>query len=152
MRIGEWSVDPATHRIARDGQTVTLEARTMRLLVCLAEHSRTLRALSVTGSFAVNFLAAGGEGLARRFSTLDAGRFSGVRYANDHPLHAPVLDDAAAWARCRVHRRVEAGDHAIVIGEVAAVDVIDPPALLYVNRGYVRWRSESCSAELAGSA
>ena len=39
MRIGEWSVDPATHRIARDGQTVTLEARTMRLLLCLAERA-----------------------------------------------------------------------------------------------------------------
>jgi TolB-like protein/DNA-binding winged helix-turn-helix (wHTH) protein len=39
MRIGEWSVDPATHQIERDGQTVTLEARTMRLLVCLAERA-----------------------------------------------------------------------------------------------------------------
>jgi transcriptional activator of cad operon len=38
LRIGDWSVDPATNQIAREGQTVRLEARTMRLLLCLAEH------------------------------------------------------------------------------------------------------------------
>lgn len=39
LRIGDWSVDPATNQIARDGQTVRLEARTLRLLLCLAEHA-----------------------------------------------------------------------------------------------------------------
>lgn len=39
LRIGAWSVDPATNQIAREGQTVKLEARTMRLLLCLAEHA-----------------------------------------------------------------------------------------------------------------
>jgi TolB-like protein/DNA-binding winged helix-turn-helix (wHTH) protein len=37
MRIGAWSVEPLTHQIERDGQSVKLEARTMRLLECLAE-------------------------------------------------------------------------------------------------------------------
>src|SRR5690242_8068236 len=39
MRIGAWSVDPATYQIACNGQTVKLEARTMRLLLCLAERA-----------------------------------------------------------------------------------------------------------------
>jgi DNA-binding winged helix-turn-helix (wHTH) protein len=39
LRIGAWSVDPATNQIAREGELVRLEARTMRLLLCLAERA-----------------------------------------------------------------------------------------------------------------
>jgi TolB-like protein/DNA-binding winged helix-turn-helix (wHTH) protein/Flp pilus assembly protein TadD len=37
FRLGQWRVDPALDEISRDGQTVKLEPRTMRVLVCLAE-------------------------------------------------------------------------------------------------------------------
>jgi TolB-like protein/DNA-binding winged helix-turn-helix (wHTH) protein len=37
LRIGDWSVDPAADQISRGTETVRLEARTMRLLLCLAE-------------------------------------------------------------------------------------------------------------------
>jgi transcriptional activator of cad operon len=36
LRIGAWCVDPMLGQIARDGQTLRLEPRTMRLLQCLA--------------------------------------------------------------------------------------------------------------------
>lgn len=39
MIIGDWSVNPATGEISRGGQTVRLEARTMRLLAYLADHA-----------------------------------------------------------------------------------------------------------------
>jgi TolB-like protein/Flp pilus assembly protein TadD len=39
LRIGGWRVDPALDEISRDGTSVKLEPRTMRLLVCLAEHA-----------------------------------------------------------------------------------------------------------------
>ena len=39
LRIGAWRVDPALDEISRDGTSVKLEPRTMRLLVCLAEHA-----------------------------------------------------------------------------------------------------------------
>jgi transcriptional activator of cad operon len=39
LRIGAWYVNPASGQISRDGETVRLEARTMRLLQCLAEHA-----------------------------------------------------------------------------------------------------------------
>src|SRR5215472_10140084 len=35
--MGPWRVDPASDEISRDGTTVKLEPRTMRVLVCLAE-------------------------------------------------------------------------------------------------------------------
>lgn len=39
LRIGAWYVNPTSGQISRDGETVRLEARTMRLLLCLAEHA-----------------------------------------------------------------------------------------------------------------
>ncbi|MGA7342341.1 MAG: winged helix-turn-helix domain-containing protein [Terracidiphilus sp.] len=39
LRIGSWRVNPASGQISRDGETARLEMRTMRLLVCLAEHA-----------------------------------------------------------------------------------------------------------------
>ncbi|MFZ0274450.1 MAG: winged helix-turn-helix domain-containing protein [Acidobacteriaceae bacterium] len=39
LRIGAWRVNPTRGEIARDGETARLEARTMRLLLCLAEHA-----------------------------------------------------------------------------------------------------------------
>lgn len=39
LRVGEWRVDPTFGQISREGSTTRLEARTMRLLVYLAEHA-----------------------------------------------------------------------------------------------------------------
>src|SRR5579863_2580208 len=39
IRIGAWRVDPALDEISRDGTTVKLEPRAMRVLLCLAEHA-----------------------------------------------------------------------------------------------------------------
>ena len=39
LLIGEWHVDPASGTIARNGHTSRLDVRSMRLLMCLAEHA-----------------------------------------------------------------------------------------------------------------
>jgi TolB-like protein/DNA-binding winged helix-turn-helix (wHTH) protein len=39
LRIGAWCVNPASAQISRDGETARVEVRTMRLLLCLAEHA-----------------------------------------------------------------------------------------------------------------
>lgn len=38
LNIGEWRVDPALGQLSRNGETVRLEARTLRLLLYLASH------------------------------------------------------------------------------------------------------------------
>jgi len=38
FRIGGWCVNPTSGQISRDGETAQLEVRTLRLLLCLAEH------------------------------------------------------------------------------------------------------------------
>lgn len=37
LRIGDWRVNPSSCELSRSGETARLEARTMRLLLCLAE-------------------------------------------------------------------------------------------------------------------
>jgi transcriptional activator of cad operon len=39
LRIGEWTVNPAAGQMSRGEETIRVEARTMRLLLCLAEHA-----------------------------------------------------------------------------------------------------------------
>jgi transcriptional activator of cad operon len=39
LRIGDWSVNPALGQISRGDDTIRVEARTMRLLLCLAGHA-----------------------------------------------------------------------------------------------------------------
>ncbi len=39
VRIGAWRINPKSGQISRDGETARVEVRTMRLLVCLAEHA-----------------------------------------------------------------------------------------------------------------
>ena len=39
LRIGAWRVDPLSSQISRDGESIRLETRTMRLLMCLADHA-----------------------------------------------------------------------------------------------------------------
>jgi transcriptional activator of cad operon len=39
LRIGDWSVDPATGQMSRGKESIRVEARTLRLLLCLAENA-----------------------------------------------------------------------------------------------------------------
>src|ERR1700685_2296789 len=39
LRLGDWRVSAASGQISREGETVRVEARTLRLLLCLAEHA-----------------------------------------------------------------------------------------------------------------
>jgi transcriptional activator of cad operon len=39
LRIGAWCVNPASSQISRNGEMARVEVRTMRLLLCLAEHA-----------------------------------------------------------------------------------------------------------------
>jgi TolB-like protein/DNA-binding winged helix-turn-helix (wHTH) protein len=46
LRIGAWCVDPKAGRISRDGEVQAVEARTMRLLTCLAERPGETRSIN----------------------------------------------------------------------------------------------------------
>jgi flavin reductase (DIM6/NTAB) family NADH-FMN oxidoreductase RutF len=97
-----------------------------------------MAAVTATGAFAVNFLAAGGGAIARDFATARPDKFAGVAYAGGT---SPVLlDNVVGWARCAVVGVVPgAPDHLVVLGEVRETRAYDAPPLMYFHRSFVDW-------------
>lgn len=84
----------------------------------------------------VNILSAKQEALSRRFSEEHSSRrFEGIGFGRD-PHGNPILDDVLAWLECRIDRRLDGGDHAMVVAEVEAATTSDRRPLLYYRGGY----------------
>ncbi|MDQ4042091.1 MAG: flavin reductase family protein [Actinomycetota bacterium] len=106
------------------------------LLVCFDNEARTLPVVRATRRFAVNVLAAGGEGVAGRFASklpLDE-KFGDV----PHSLldGAPILDGALAWVVCDLRELLAGGDHTIGIGAVGAMGHGEGAPLVWYRGAY----------------
>lgn len=115
----------------------SLSAEPPRLLACINRDGATYRAIARSRVFCVNVLAADHGDLASCF----AGRLplgSGSRF--DHgewlSLHsgAPALHQALAAFDCRVSSILDTGSHAVIIGDVTAIEIATTEQpLLYMN-------------------
>jgi flavin reductase len=96
----------------------------MLVLVCLNEASRGAGLIERAGAFAVNVLSAGQEDLSRWFASPH--RPAGPAMFDSVPVEpgltgSPVLAGATASFDCWLRQSHRAGDHLIVLGEVAAL-------------------------------
>jgi flavin reductase (DIM6/NTAB) family NADH-FMN oxidoreductase RutF len=102
--------------------SVSLEP--MLVLVCLDEASRGVGLIESAGAFAVNVLSAGQQDIARwfanRYRPPGPAMFDGVPF-EPGVTGCPVLADATASFDCRLRQSRRAGDHLIVLGEVAVL-------------------------------
>lgn len=108
------------------------------VLVCVHNHSHSLKVIVQSGRFAVNILAEGQDDLSRRFATrLVEDKFRGVCW-HQAATGAPILDDALAWLDCEVVNHFDGGDHQIIIGLVLATGAAakDEWPLIYYRRSY----------------
>ncbi|MEX0935945.1 MAG: flavin reductase family protein [Gemmatimonadota bacterium] len=88
------------------------------VLVCADLASESLPVLRDSGRFAVSVLRAEDRDVALRFSQeIRHERFVELALGRA-PSGLPLLESALAWMDCRVRRIIEAGDHAVLIGEV----------------------------------
>ena len=91
------------------------------LLVCLDRSSETLAAICSHGGFAINVLADRQQHLSANFARRgSAATWDEVRYRLA-PAGNPHLDDVLAVLDCRLERRLDGGDHEILVGAVVAV-------------------------------
>lgn len=104
------------------------------VLVSLDAHSVLLSMVEHTGAFGVNVLAAGQSELALRFASKRPGRFTGVKWADEHG--AARLDGAAAWVACTVSDIVDGGDHRVLLGTVVDAAATDFEPLTYHARTF----------------
>ena len=85
------------------------------VLWAAAKSSPSLPAFLAADRFAVNVLASDQHHLSRQFSSTGADKFDGVRLV---PGDLPVLAGTVAHFECRRTRRVDAGDHVVLFGEI----------------------------------
>ncbi len=82
---------------------------------CLDRGSSSWPAVAAAGYLAVHLLAEGQQELARTFATSGIDRFAAPTAWRSGPHDVPVLDGALAVLICQVVRRVDAGDHTVVL-------------------------------------
>ena len=83
--------------------------------------------------FAVNILASDQADLCNLFSSRVEDRFAECEWKKSE-LNLPVLDGALAVLQCKVFKKVDAGDHTIMIGEVLNIHNEEKEPLLYHRR------------------
>jgi len=85
--------------------------------------------------FAINILAESQRELAVTFAEKPDARFEGIAWSSGE-TGAPLVRASLATLECRMSSIIEAGDHAIFIGEVERAATGEGKPLLYFNRGY----------------
>lgn len=90
------------------------------VLVCLALQSRSFGEIERAGRFTVNVLAEDQSDVARGFAARGGNRSAVCGWSINERGFA-VLDRHVLALECRIWRRDQAGDHAIIIGEVGRV-------------------------------
>jgi len=108
--------------------TVSLEPTL--LLVCLRHGSRLLDSIERSETFAATILAADQQRQAQWFANrarpTGAMTFAGIPVRRAPVTGCLVLAEGLAYFDCRVRDVFPGGDHAVVIGEVAACDELWP--------------------------
>ncbi|MEU0137199.1 flavin reductase family protein [Streptomyces sp. NPDC006296] len=113
------------------------------ILVCLDRGSRTHDVMTAAEAFTVHLLGPENEDLAKKFAGPTDQRFANVPLASGPTsFHAPQLADSALRLTCARYATIEAGDHTILVGRVAASDCLGIPAggLVWHHRGFAHAR------------
>ncbi|ABW16534.1 flavin reductase domain protein FMN-binding [Parafrankia sp. EAN1pec] len=96
----------------------SLSADPPLLSLSLSATSSSAPALLAAGTLVVHLLSDGQQEIAARFATSGIDRFAEPTRWRRLPTGEPLLVDAAVWLRTRIHSRLNAGDHHLVIAEV----------------------------------
>ncbi|MGI9298335.1 MAG: flavin reductase family protein [Gammaproteobacteria bacterium] len=124
------------------------------LLVCPARRLSSFAVFSSCDNFAVSILADDQREIAEFFASPHSDRFSRAAWRAD-AAGCPLMEGAAAFFSCRAHRRVEAGDHLILIGEITDFGREARAGLGYADGGYftlaLERRAACSSAPVAGA-
>jgi flavin reductase (DIM6/NTAB) family NADH-FMN oxidoreductase RutF len=105
------------------------------LSVCVDFTADMHQALSASGAFVINILAADQELLSRRFAELPPEeRFQGIAWEERDGL--VLLGGALAHIECERFADFPLGDHTLFVGRVTGGTVSEGEPLLYYRGGY----------------
>lgn len=105
------------------------------ILICIDHDCAFLQHFRACTHFAVNVLTELQRDISVAFAEKPEGRFEGVEWRPGR-TGVPLLGGAAASFECQLVSVIEAGDHAIFLGEVLHAEAPGGQPLLYFNREY----------------
>lgn len=106
------------------------------VLVCIGDTAASRAAFDRCEAFAINVLGEAQRPVSDIFASKAADKFAQVSWRPGR-AGAPLIAGCLASFECAVHDRRQAGDHLLLIGEVAAFDAHDGRPLLYGQGGYL---------------
>jgi flavin reductase ActVB len=115
------------------------------VLVCLDQKAESHAVFRVAKSFAISILASHQMAIAIQFATKSAEKFGGISVGTGPETGHPVIPEAVVHLECRMHQTITAGDHTILVGEVAGAAVFDGEPLVFYNRLYGRFHDQTAS-------
>jgi len=102
------------------------------LLVCVSKKARSLEVISQSGQFGVSVLAADQQSVSNHF----AGKPELEKVVFASLGGVPTIKGAIAQFGCRLDSIHDAGDHAILLGEISDYAYCEGRPLLYQDGGY----------------
>lgn len=117
------------------------------VLICIDYRCTLLPHFRSSSWYGVNVLADAQHKISVQFSERQGDRFDGIRWERGH-TGVPVIHGCLAAFECCVSQVVEAGDHAILIGEVASASSFDGEPLVYFGSTYRQLKVLSDKEEL----
>jgi flavin reductase (DIM6/NTAB) family NADH-FMN oxidoreductase RutF len=111
------------------------------VLVCINRSTRTYRYIAEQGSFGVNILGSAARTISDYCSQPGADKYLDPSWLRtDTAWSSPALAGALAFLDCVVEQDVQAGTHAVLIGEVKGIGLSDyarvHEPLVYFQGGY----------------
>ena len=121
------------------------------LLVCPAKSLSCYEVFERQGFFSVNILAEGQQSISNLFAGPSEDRFAGIEWTTGK-TGMPLIAGTSARFECSKHQWIEAGDHAILVGEVVDYHSSDKDGLGYSKHGYFDLAMERRAQELQTSS
>lgn len=106
------------------------------VLICPARSSASWPRIEQAGQFAINILGADQAHHGAHFGVSSADKFAGVSWRPSRVTGSPVLEGVLAVVDCSLEAVHEGGDHRIVVGRVADLEVFGGDPLLYFRGAY----------------
>ncbi|BCL32509.1 flavin reductase family protein [Streptomyces aurantiacus] len=105
------------------------------VLVCLDRGADCHPAFATADAMAVHLLRDDQAQLARRFATKDIDKYDGLP-ASEGLRGVPLLAGVLARIECLLDRRIDAGDHVILVGLVCRCEVFAGQPLVHFARAF----------------
>ncbi|ESK57635.1 flavin-dependent trigonelline monooxygenase reductase component [Acinetobacter tjernbergiae] len=105
------------------------------LLVSIAKTSSNYHNFANASHFAINILAEEQKDVSNTFARPSDDRFANLAWTTS-ACQNPVIDQVSAWFDCTTYQIVDAGDHAILIGQVEGFASAGFAGLGYYRGGY----------------